>query len=116
MADIESVVASVEAEARADLERLLPAARESVEKYGPVRAAVELTSGLLERPEWTRMMVASVLGVALVQLAKPTVQVTHQVAMAFIHAPGDDPDDIYAPLRAAFEAAGLTVVDGGEGR
>lgn len=64
------VIAAVEREAREDLGRLIPAARKAIQEHGPVRAAVELTSGLLEQPSWTRMMVASVLGVALAELAQ----------------------------------------------
>lgn len=36
------------------------------------------------------------------------VQITHEIVMAFVTAP-DGPDDITAPLRAAFEAAGFEV-------
>ncbi len=38
------------------------------------------------------------------------VRITHDVVMAFMTAEGT-PDDIDAPLRAAFEAAGFEVVE-----
>lgn len=37
------------------------------------------------------------------------VRIDHGVIMAFMTAPGDDPDDIAGPLRAAFRAAGFEV-------
>lgn len=37
------------------------------------------------------------------------VKLTPEVAEAFLAAPGDDPDDIWGPLRAAFRAAGFEV-------
>lgn len=64
-------VDQVHAESRDDLEKLLPVAQKLVTEYGPVRGAVELTTGLLMQPSWTRMELASVVGVALVRLVQP---------------------------------------------
>ncbi|HEU4541965.1 MAG TPA: hypothetical protein VFR23_12635 [Jiangellaceae bacterium] len=68
MADV-SIIDQVYAEARDDLNRLLPPARQALAKSGTELAAVELASGLIRQPEWTRIMLASVLGAALVRLA-----------------------------------------------
>jgi hypothetical protein len=62
------VIVAVYGEARDDLHRLMSPAREAVAQYGQIRGSVELTSALLRDPSWDRMMVASVLGVALAKL------------------------------------------------
>jgi hypothetical protein len=64
------VIAGVHKEAHDDLVRLMPAAHRALEQHGAVRGAVELTSEMLAMPSWTRVMVASVLGVALIQIAQ----------------------------------------------
>lgn len=72
MSDQDAAVAAIDqvyAEARNDLDRLIGYSRPAVAKYGTEEAAVALTSGLLAQPSWDRMLLASVLGVALVRLA-----------------------------------------------
>ena len=39
------------------------------------------------------------------------VRITPEIAEAFLTAPGDDPEDIWEPLRVAFRAAGFEVED-----
>jgi hypothetical protein len=67
-----SVVDQVHAEARDDYERLLASARQFLEAAGgsKVDASVAFTSMMLAQPSWNDvMMVASVLGVALMEIA-----------------------------------------------
>jgi hypothetical protein len=76
MADLDgptrSAVDQVHAEARDDYDRLLPAARRFLESAGgsKVDASVAFTSMMLANPAWDRMMIASVLGIALMELAE----------------------------------------------
>jgi hypothetical protein len=69
-----SVVDQVHAEARDDYDRLLRAARQFLDGAGgsKVDASVAFTSMMLAQPGWDRMMIASVLGVALMELAEAT--------------------------------------------
>lgn len=66
----EGTIDRVHAEARDDLDRMLAHALPVVAKLGPARAAVDITSGLLAEETWTRMLLASVVGVALVRLVE----------------------------------------------
>jgi hypothetical protein len=66
----QATIDEVHAEARDDLDKLLPVARRHIEEYGPINGAVHLTTGILVQPEWDRVLIASVLGVALVRLAE----------------------------------------------
>jgi hypothetical protein len=76
MADLDgatrSAVDQVHAEARDDYDRLLSAARSflSGARGSKVDASVAFTSMMLANPDWDRMMIASVLGVALMEIAE----------------------------------------------
>ncbi len=58
------------AESRSDLARLLDTARKLVAERGPDIAADQLIQGLLGQQEWDRLNLSTVLGVALVELAR----------------------------------------------
>lgn len=64
------VLAAVHDEARADLDRLVSYATKKLAEIGADQAAAEMTQGLLAQPSWDRMMIATVLGAALVRLAE----------------------------------------------
>lgn len=59
----------VYADARDDLDTLVDAARRMLGTGGPAKAAVSMTTGLLQQAEWDRILLASVVGAAVVRLA-----------------------------------------------
>lgn len=77
-------------EASSDLDQLLAAARVGIVRVpDPERRAAELTTSLLANLPWDRVMLASVLGVALVRLAD--VAEAEAEARAVLREPGDTP-------------------------
>lgn len=70
-------------------------------------------NGVGEAPKWLKELLVHAAAQHDLAQSRPAAEVDHHVIMAFLNAPDEPDGDIGGPLRAAFRAAGITVVDRG---